>query len=433
VVGKTVHQYQLIEKLGSGGMGDVYKAQDTRLNRFVAIKVLPAKMSSDPERRRRFIQEAQAASALNHPSIITIYDIASEGDEQFMVMEFIAGKTLHDSITSGGLPVPLVLQYGAQMADALATAHAAGIVHRDLKPSNVMITRTGLVKILDFGLAKLTDLTGQFGNQPAGDLGPLTQEGAILGTVSYMSPEQAEGKPVDARSDIFSFGSVLYEMVTGRRAFDAGSSISTLSSVLRDDVKPITDVAPDTPPMLEAIISRCLPKDPEVRWQTMLEVEQALNALKRTLDSVAYPATVRPVASSSSSPPSSPSSPPASQTATVTSRPLEPAPPPISAVSMPSVPPPPISVAPAAPVVPLATPPPPPVSASAPKPLGRVLGLLAVVMVAAAAAGGWWWWNNQHHQTTPEQVTQSPPAQTTTPAPAPAARSSAAGAGCFFG
>ena len=383
MVGTTVLQYQLIDKLGSGGMGDVYKAQDTRLNRFVAIKVLPAKMSNDPERRRRFIQEAQAASALNHPNIITIYDIVSEGDAQFMVMEFIAGQTLHDSITAGGLPVPQVLQYGAQMAGALATAHAAGIIHRDLKPSNVMITRTGLVKILDFGLAKLTDLTSQFDNQATNNLGPLTQEGAILGTVSYMSPEQAEGKPVDARSDIFSFGSVLYEMVTGRRAFDAGSSISTLSSVLRDDVKPMTDVAPDTPPLLEALISRCLPKDPNLRWQSMQEVEQALNGLKRTLDSdpVYLPTTTAFPAYA----------PQASELATVTTRP---------------VPPPPVS----APVpIPLAP-------AKTSKPLGPIVGLVAIVIVAAAAAGGWWWWNNQRHSAAPPVAQTSAP-ETSAPAP----------------
>src|SRR5215472_3242757 len=255
MVGKTVLQYQLLEKLGSGGMGEVYKAQDTRLNRFVAIKVLPAKMSADPENRRRFIQEAQAASALNHPNIITIYDIVSDGDTQYMVTEFIAGKTLHDLISPGGLPVTLVLQYGVQIADALSAAHTARIIHRDLKPSNIMITPTGLVKILDFGLAKLTDLNPSSSSETAA-LGPLTQEGAILGTVSYMSPEQAEGKLLDARSDIFSFGSVLYEMITGRRAFDAGSSISTLSSVLRDDVRPISEVVPDAPPLLEAIVGR---------------------------------------------------------------------------------------------------------------------------------------------------------------------------------
>lgn len=402
MVGTTVLQYQLLEKLGSGGMGDVYKAQDTRLNRFVAIKVLPAKMSSDPERRRRFVQEAQAASALNHPNIITIYDIVSEGDAQFMVMEFVSGATLHDSITAAGLPVPQVLQYGAQMADALAAAHAAGIVHRDLKPSNVMITKSGLVKILDFGLAKLTDLNPSGENT---DLGPLTQEGAILGTVSYMSPEQAEGKPVDARSDIFSFGSVLYEMVSGRRAFDGGSSISTLSSVLRDDVKPFADVAPDTPPLLEAIISRCLAKDPNSRWQSMKEIEKALTSLKRTLDASGFDdATVR-------APLGPPASSPSALTATVTTRPAPPATPPA----------PPISAAPTAnvpPAIPIAVPPAavaqPPAS-PAKSNLGLALGLLAVMLLAIGAAGGWWWWTNR------PRPTQQPVVETATSAPATAA------------
>jgi serine/threonine-protein kinase len=410
MVGTTVLQYQLLEKLGSGGMGDVYKAQDTRLNRFVAIKVLPAKMSTDPERRRRFVQEAQAASALNHPNIITIYDIVSEGDAQFMVMEFVSGSTLHDSIPAGGLPVPQVLQYGAQMADALAAAHAAGIIHRDLKPSNVMITRSGLVKVLDFGLAKLTDLSPT-GDKQSADLGPLTQEGAILGTVSYMSPEQAEGKPVDARSDIFSFGSVLYEMVSGRRAFDGGSSISTLSSVLRDDVKPFADVAPDTPPLLEAIISRCLPKDPNSRWQSMKEVEKALTSLKRTLDADVFDeATTRmplvPAASAEQ----------ASQMATVTTRPVPPpppstpAPPPLPVASFAALDP--IVAAPAAPVA--AAPPP---AASSSSKIGLVLGLIVVMVLAAAAAGGFWWWNNRR-QAVQQPVAQAPASQTAAPTPA---------------
>ena len=403
MVGTTVLQYQLLEKLGSGGMGDVYKAQDTRLNRFVAIKVLPAKMSTDPERRRRFVQEAQAASALNHPNIITIYDIVTEGDAQFMVMEFVSGTTLHDAITSAGMPVPQVLQYGAQMADALAAAHAAGIIHRDLKPSNVMITRSGLVKVLDFGLAKLTDL-GPTGDKQAAELGPLTQEGAILGTVSYMSPEQAEGKAVDARSDIFSFGSVLYEMVSGRRAFDGGSSISTLSSVLRDDVKPFADVAPDTPPLLEAIISRCLPKDPNARWQSMKEVEKALSSLKRTLDSNAFDdATVRtalPVAPVGAGPQQS-------QMATVTTRPAQSTPPPAPPISAPPS-------APAAAAVPVAA---APAAKGSSKNLGLALGLIAVIILAAGAAGGWWWWNNRRPQVQQQQA-QAPAPQTTAPATA---------------
>lgn len=287
MVGRTVLHYQLLEKLGAGGMGEIYKAHDPRLNRFVAIKVLPASMSADADRRRRFFQEAQAASALNHPNIITIYDIITEGHTQFMVMEYVAGKTLLDLIPRTGMRAPLVLQYSVQMADALAAAHSAGIIHRDLKPSNIMVTDSGLVKLLDFGLAKLSDR----GPGPQSDItatvmeAPLTVEGAIIGTVNYMSPEQAEGKKLDARSDIFSFGSVLYEMVTGRCPFHGESTVSTLSAVLRDEIRPISEVAPDVPAQLEQIIARCLYKDPDKRWQSMKEVNATLTALKRQSDS----------------------------------------------------------------------------------------------------------------------------------------------------
>ncbi len=289
MVGRTVLQYQFLEKLGAGGMGEIYKAQDTRLNRFVAIKVLSTANTgatanrSDPERRRRFIQEAQAASALNHPSIITIHDIATESDSQFMVMEYVGGKTLVDLIPKGGLRLPQALKYAVQMADALSVAHAAGIIHRDLKPANVMVTETGLVKILDFGLAKLVD-RGPMGE--AADAtqtlseGPLTVEGSIIGTVSYMSPEQAQGKKVDARSDIFSLGVVLYEMITGVRAFQGENALSTLSAILRDDARPIAQVAPDVPPQIEQLIGRCLRKDPDQRWQSMKDVKMALAALE---------------------------------------------------------------------------------------------------------------------------------------------------------
>ena len=211
-------------------MGDIYKAQDARLNRMVAIKALTNASAGDSDRRRRFIQEAQAASGLNHPNIITIYDIVSEDDSEYMVMELISGKTLTDLIPPGGMGVARTLQYSTQMADALRAAHAAGIVHRDLKPGNVMVTDSGLVKILDFGLAKinvateLTDATQTIG------AAPLTVEGSILGTVSYMSPEQAQGRKVDARSDIFSFGVVMYEMLTGTKAFPGDSAITTLTA-----------------------------------------------------------------------------------------------------------------------------------------------------------------------------------------------------------
>lgn len=282
MVSQKVLHYQLLEKIGAGGMGEIYKGQDTRLSRLVAVKILSPNLSADPDRRRRFFQEAQAASALNHPNIITLYDIVSEGDLQCIVMEYIAGRTLRELIPARGLPVPQALQYGIQIANALATAHAAGIIHRDLKPSNIMITSAGLIKVLDFGLAKWVDVG--FPGEPGAAEASLTREGSIIGTVSYMSPEQAEGKHVDARSDIFSFGDVLYEMVTGRRAFEGRSGISTLSSILRDDVKPIAEAAPDVPQPLEEIILKCLPKDPAARWQSMKEIESALTILLRRLD-----------------------------------------------------------------------------------------------------------------------------------------------------
>jgi len=270
-------------------MGDIYKAQDTRLNRFVAVKVLSGPNSGDPERRRRFIQEAQAASALNHPNIITIHDIVPDGDTQFMVMEYVSGKTLVDLIPKGGLRTPQALKYAVQMTDALSVAHGAGIIHRDLKPANVMVTDSGLVKILDFGLAKLTD-RGGLTNQPSDNTrtmadAPLTVEGSILGTVSYMSPEQAQGKRVDARSDVFSFGVVLYEMLTGVRAFAGENALSTLSAILRDEAKPFNEVAPDVPPKIEAVVQRCLRKNPDDRWQSMQDVRMALGALKHESES----------------------------------------------------------------------------------------------------------------------------------------------------
>jgi hypothetical protein len=288
LVGRVVSHYQFLEKLGAGGMGDIYKAHDARLNRFVAVKVLSTANAGDPERRRRFIQEAQAASGLNHPNIITVHDIVNEPEGDYMVMEFVSGKTLVDLIPKGGLRAPQALKYGVQMADALSAAHAAGIVHRDLKPGNVMVTDSGLVKVLDFGLAKLTDRgpTSHMGDntQTIADA-PLTVEGSIIGTVSYMSPEQAQGKKVDTRSDIFSFGVVFYEMLTGSRAFSGDSALSTLSAILRDEHRPMIEIAPDVPPQLELLITRCLRKNPDERWQSMKDVLAALGALKHESDS----------------------------------------------------------------------------------------------------------------------------------------------------
>ena len=242
MIGKTISHYQILEKLGEGGMGVVYKARDTHLDRLVAIKVLPAEKVADPERKRRFVQEAKAASALNHPNIITIYDIDQTDGVDFIAMEYVAGKTLDQRIPRKGLRLNETLKLAMQMADALAKAHSAGIIHRDLKPSNVMVTEDGLVKVLDFGLAKLTEVE----RDEEGTRTTLlqTEEGAIVGTVSYMSPEQAEGKKVDARSDIFSFGAVLYEMVTGQKAFQGESKMSTLMAVLKQEPKPVSQLVP---------------------------------------------------------------------------------------------------------------------------------------------------------------------------------------------
>jgi serine/threonine protein kinase len=404
MVGRTVLHYRLIEKIGSGGMGEIYKAQDSRLNRFVAIKALTAAKSGDADRRRRFIQEAQAASALNHPNIITIHDIIAEPDTDYLVMEFVAGMTLLDLIPSGGLRVPQVLRYSTQMADALAAAHAAGIIHRDFKPGNVMITSSGLVKVLDFGLAKLTDSSpvGQFEAAATVSHMPLTIEGSIMGTVSYMSPEQAEGKRVDARSDIFSFGAVLYEMVTGLRAFKGDSNVSTLSAVLRDDVRPISETAPDVPLELEQIIARCLCKKPDDRYQSMREVEQPLSVLRRQSDSgVLY----RPI----SNPPAPPVAP------------------------IPSVYVPPVSVGPG--TLPPATAPvepavsieaPPMIQSAARSPLAErrarkdlIFGIVCVVILLAAVLGGWWYIKRRPAEPSISRApaTLQPPAVTSKPSP----------------
>jgi serine/threonine-protein kinase len=391
-------------------MGEIYKAQDSRLNRLVAVKILSPGLSTDPERRRRFFQEAQAASALNHPNIITLYDIMSEGDLQCIVMEYIAGKTLRDLIPAGGLPPAQALQYGTQIASALTAAHSAGIIHRDLKPSNIMVTTTGLVKVLDFGLAKWVDtgLSGQSGEQSTVEAA-LTREGSIIGTVSYMSPEQAEGKHVDARSDIFSFGDVLYEMVTGKRAFEGRSGISTLSSILRDDVRPIHEAAPEVPPLLEQIILRCLPKDPSARWQSMKEIEAALITLQRQLD----PSGGQYVPPVQNGPVSVLGFLQAGSAETFTGEP---------SLSSPSFTPVPTPLPPLDTRLPptaivdgsspntgrgtspaeKATPKIPPVQAPAKKSSSRYVALLLVLicaaLVASAGIGGWWWWNQRQMQ-----------------------------------
>jgi serine/threonine protein kinase len=244
MLGRTISHYQILEKLGEGGMGVVYKARDTHLDRFVAIKVLPPERVADAARKARFVQEAKAASALNHPNIVTIHDIDSVDGIDFISMEYVDGKTLDEVIPRHGMRLNEALKCAVQMADAVAAAHAVGIIHRDLKPGNVMVTGKGQVKVLDFGLAKLTESAEIGEDASTRTMKPTTEEGKIVGTVAYMSPEQAEGKKVDARSDIFSFGSVLYEMVTGRRAFQGATRASTQAAVLKEEPKPASQIAP---------------------------------------------------------------------------------------------------------------------------------------------------------------------------------------------
>jgi serine/threonine protein kinase len=288
MVGHTLSHYAIEEKLGEGGMGVVYKARDKRLDRFVALKTLLPETVANPERNRRFVQEAKAASALNHSNIIHIYDIDEADGVLFIAMEYVAGKPLDKLIGRKGLPLNETLRYAVQIADALAAAHAAGIIHRDLKPSNIMVTGQGVVKVLDFGLAKLVERgTDEFSATETlrPDDRPLTEEGAIVGTIAYMSPEQAEGKKLDARSDIFSFGSVLYEMIAGRRAFTGANRIATLLAILRQEPKSVSEIVEPVPEELERIIARCLRKDPARRFHHMEDLRVALEEVKEESES----------------------------------------------------------------------------------------------------------------------------------------------------
>ncbi len=272
--GSRLGPYEIVAPLGAGGMGEVYRARDTRLNRDVAIKVLPAHLAGDPKLRQRFDSEARAVSRLNHPHIVTIHDIGSEQGTDFIVMEYVSGATLAASLPAKGLGMEAAVRLARQIAEAFAAAHAAGITHRDLKPANVMITEGDRAKVLDFGLAKL--------NQPPGlaefslTLDAATQPGVVLGTAAYMSPEQASGKGADARSDIFSFGLLLYEMLSGRRAFAGETAISTMAAILHTEPRSLREAAPAVPIALDRIVTRCLRKDPADRFQSMVDVIHAL-------------------------------------------------------------------------------------------------------------------------------------------------------------
>jgi eukaryotic-like serine/threonine-protein kinase len=281
MIGRTLYHYRIESKLGEGGMGVVYKARDTHLDRAVAIKILPHDKVSDPSRKQRFIQEAKSASALNHPGIVTIHDIRSEEGVDFIVMEYIEGKTLEERISPKGMRPREALRFAVQIADALSKAHGSGIIHRDLKPSNLMVTEEGRIKILDFGLAKLLEPTDSLPDVATLSERLLTEEGSILGTAAYMSPEQAEGRTLDGRSDIFSFGSVFYEMMTGRKPFSGNSRLSLLARILNEDPKPPSELAAAIPAEVEKIILRCLRKDPARRYQTMADLKVALEDVQQ--------------------------------------------------------------------------------------------------------------------------------------------------------
>jgi eukaryotic-like serine/threonine-protein kinase len=289
-VGQTLGRYEILAKLGQGGMGVVYKARDARLNRFVALKLMLGAATDPDHQFRRFAQEAKAASALNHPNIITVYDIATEEETLYIVMEYVAGKTLSQVIPRQGMRIVEAVKIAVQLADALSAAGSAGIVHRDLKPSNIMVTENGLVKVLDFGLAKFAVVGGEEGARgstlpPTVSEQVVTRNGMLAGTAAYMSPEQAEGLPLDSRSDIFSFGAVLYEMVTGERAFQGNSKMSVLTSILRDDPQRLGEKVADVPQQLETIVNRCLRKDPARRFQSFTEVRLALLELQEESES----------------------------------------------------------------------------------------------------------------------------------------------------
>ncbi len=277
--GQRLAHYEIVSRIGAGGMGEVYRARDLKLGRDVAIKLMLKGHSSKPDRLRRFEREARAAAALNHPSIATIYEVGEHEGTPFISMELVEGRTLRDLLTGSALPVSEVLRLAVQIAGALAKAHAAGIVHRDLKPGNLMVTTDGLAKVLDFGLVKLLS--------QASDDGEITGEGSLVGTVDYMSPEQAHAGAVDHRSDQFSFGSILYEMATGRRPFKRGTAAQTLLAIVRDEPEPIRKVDPGIPVGLAAIVERCLAKDPRRRYASTADLAADLAHLEAGADSAA--------------------------------------------------------------------------------------------------------------------------------------------------
>jgi serine/threonine protein kinase len=290
MIGRVISHYRILSTLGSGGMGVVYLAEDSRLGRQVALKFLPATWSQESKALERFHVEARAASALSHPAICAIYDIGQDGDSPFIVMEALKGETLRERIGRGPLKVGDVLDIGIQLADALEAAHAQGIVHRDIKPANIFLGDRNRVKVLDFGLAKVTTpslLSGADTTSPGQrlDSNQMTQPGTAMGTVSYMSPEQARGEQVDSRTDLFSLGAVMYEMVTGTQAFGGTTTAVAYDAILNRAPRPVVHLNPLAPPRLEALIATALEKDRDLRYQHASDVQAELRRIRRDLDS----------------------------------------------------------------------------------------------------------------------------------------------------
>jgi serine/threonine protein kinase len=296
--GTRLGSYEIVSAIGAGGMGEVYRARDSKLQRDVAIKVLPELFASDRDRLARFEREAQAVAALSHPNILAIHDYGVDGTRAYAVMELLEGETLRERLTYGPIASRKAIEYGVQIARGLAAAHDKGIVHRDLKPENIVIKNDGLVKILDFGLARQTPAV--LGGATAATIQQDTAPGTVMGTVGYMSPEQVRGEAVDARSDLFSFGSVLYEMVTGRHAFQRETTAETMTAILREDPPDLAVGRADLPPSLDRIVRHCLEKNRQERFQTARDVAFALEALSGSATSSVAP--VRQTAGRASSP-----------------------------------------------------------------------------------------------------------------------------------
>src|SRR6202140_676511 len=295
--GTKLGPYEIESPLGAGGMGEVYRARDTRLDRTVAVKILPSHLSDNPEAKQRFDREARAISSLNHPNICALYDVGHQDGIDFLVMEFLEGETLGDRLEKGPLPPEQLLKYGIEICEGLEKAHKMGVIHRDLKPGNIMLTKAG-AKLMDFGLAKATTggaapassltmtISGPSGNQP------LTAQGTIVGTFQYMSPEQVEGNEADARSDIFALGAVLYEMATGKRAFTGKTQASVVAAILASEPPPIAVVQPMSPPALDRVVKVCLAKDPDERFQSVHHVKLQLKWIAEGGSQAGVPAPV---------------------------------------------------------------------------------------------------------------------------------------------